>query len=87
MHQHYVEFKEEMEIDVRELSEQSQLKALEATEVALEKKVQRVRAENKEFEIELKQIKDKVADLDNTKAKLEAEIAESEKHIDKFDPK
>ena len=79
LQKHYADLKHEMEIDTKELSEQSQIKALQATKVALEKKIIRVRAENEEFEEERRKVEKKIDELKQTQSKLQSEIDDFEK--------
>lgn len=46
--QHYQEFIQEMETDAKELTEQNQIKSLEATKLALQRKLERNEHETKE---------------------------------------
>lgn len=48
MKQHYQEFIQEMETDAKELTEQNQIKSLEATKLALQRKLERNEHETKE---------------------------------------
>lgn len=51
---HYENLKMEMMIDAKELSEQNKIKNLEAMELALEKRLQRVTQENEDLSLEVK---------------------------------
>lgn len=46
--QHYQEFVQEMETDAKELTEQNQIKSLEAAKLALQRKLERNQNETKE---------------------------------------
>lgn len=72
--QHYEDLKREMSIDTSQLSEQNKIKTILATKLALEKKLDRVKASNSKLKNALQQ---EQADLDgmmDLKDSLEAEI-------------
>ncbi|XP_055378324.1 coiled-coil domain-containing protein 93 [Condylostylus longicornis] len=84
---HYADLKHEMEIDTKQLSEQSQIKALETTKAALEKKLLRVRVENDELEEERRKVQKRIDDQMDMEEKLKIEIKEFEKSEAKSDKK
>lgn len=87
MSKHFSELKKEMSFDTKQLSEQSKLKTLLATKVALEKKLQKMQDDNRALERSLseeKQMVDKVvADSEEIKADIQKfdaiEIKDEEK--------
>lgn len=76
---HYADLKEEMEIDTKLLSEQSQVKALENTKAVLEKKLSRVKMDNQELNQELEKQKLKLQEQEKLEKDLNTEIKEFEK--------
>lgn len=87
LRKHYTDLKYEMESDTKQLSEQSQVKTLETTRNALEKKLARVKAENDEFEDELLKLKNRIDDQKLIEATIQSEIKEFEKTEAKSDKK
>ncbi|XP_049306900.1 coiled-coil domain-containing protein 93 isoform X2 [Bactrocera dorsalis] len=86
MHRHYTELQQEMETDAKQLSEHSQIKMLEASKVALERKVQSNLEENKEIEAELKKQKQQLQQYVERKQELQAEIEQYKAIEAKADP-
>ncbi|XP_055841455.1 coiled-coil domain-containing protein 93 isoform X2 [Episyrphus balteatus] len=76
---HYADLKEEMEIDTKLLSEQSQVKALENTKAVLDKKLLRVKMDNQELNQELEKQKLKLQEQEKLEKDLIVEIKEFEK--------
>ncbi|XP_055919878.1 coiled-coil domain-containing protein 93 isoform X2 [Eupeodes corollae] len=76
---HYADLKEEMEIDTKLLSEQSQVKALENTKAVLDKKLLRVKQDNQELNQELEKQKVKLQEQEKLEKDLMIEIKEFEK--------
>uniref|UniRef100_A0A0K8TQD0 Coiled-coil domain-containing protein 93 n=1 Tax=Tabanus bromius TaxID=304241 RepID=A0A0K8TQD0_TABBR len=87
LQKHYSDLKSEMEIDTKELSEQGKVKALQATKAALEKKLQKVKLENSEFEEELNKHKKRLEEQKAVEMTIREEIAEFEKRESKVDKK
>ncbi|XP_050324260.1 coiled-coil domain-containing protein 93 isoform X1 [Bactrocera neohumeralis] len=86
MHRHYTELQQEMETDAKQLSEHSQIKMLEASKVALERKVQSNLEENKEIEAELQKQKQQLQQYVERKQELQAEIEQYKAIEAKADP-
>ncbi|XP_036344006.1 coiled-coil domain-containing protein 93-like isoform X1 [Rhagoletis pomonella] len=86
MHKHYTELQQEMETDAKQLSEHSQIKMLEASKEALERKVQRNLKENEEIETEFKKQQQQLQKLEEQKQQLEAEIEQYKAIQAKDDP-
>ncbi|XP_069963977.1 coiled-coil domain-containing protein 93 isoform X2 [Bactrocera oleae] len=86
MHRHYTELQQEMETDAKQLSEHSQIKMLEASKVALERKVQSNLKENEEIEAELQKQKQQLQQYVEQKQQLEAEIEQYKAIEAKADP-
>ncbi|CAD7076776.1 unnamed protein product, partial [Hermetia illucens] len=76
---HYADLKSELEIDTKELSEQSKIKSLQATRAVLEKKMTRVKAENQEFISELDKMKAMLEEQKKVEDGLRKEIKDFEK--------
>lgn len=76
---HYHDFKEEMEIDTKELTAQNQLKNLQTTKAALEKKLLKMRDDNKEYELEMNNLKTSLEGQRSKNEAIEKEIKEFEK--------
>ncbi|XP_067634295.1 coiled-coil domain-containing protein 93 isoform X2 [Eurosta solidaginis] len=86
MHKHYTELQQEMETDGKQLSEHSQIKMLEASKIALERKVQRHLKENEEIEVELQKQQQQLQALVEQKQQLEMEIEQYKAIQSKADP-
>ncbi|XP_039956410.1 coiled-coil domain-containing protein 93 isoform X2 [Bactrocera tryoni] len=86
MIRHYTELQQEMETDAKQLSEHSQIKMLEASKVALERKVQSNLEENKEIEAELQKQKQQLQQYVERKQELQAEIEQYKAIEAKADP-
>ncbi|XP_054740279.1 coiled-coil domain-containing protein 93 isoform X1 [Anastrepha obliqua] len=86
MHKHYTELQQEMETDAKQLSEHSQIKMLEASKEALERKVQCNLKENEEIKVELQKQQQQLRLLEEQKQQLEAEIEQYKAIEAKADP-
>uniref|UniRef100_W8BJP5 Coiled-coil domain-containing protein 93 n=1 Tax=Ceratitis capitata TaxID=7213 RepID=W8BJP5_CERCA len=86
MHKHYTELQQEMETDAKQLSEQSQLKMLEASKIALDRKFQSNLKVNEEIEVEKQKQQQQLQVLEEQKRQLEAEIEQYKTIEAKVDP-
>ncbi|CAD7013492.1 unnamed protein product [Ceratitis capitata] len=86
MHKHYTELQQEMETDAKQLSEQSQLKMLEASKIALDRKFQSNLKVNEEIEVEKQKQQQQLQVLEEQKRQLEAEIEQYKTIEAKADP-
>lgn len=73
---HYNDLKMEMSVDTKQLSEQSKIKALMATKIALEKKLQKIEVDNRELERKAEEGKRAIDEMDKEKKRIENEIKE-----------
>lgn len=74
LNQHYEDLKREMSIDTSQLSEQNKIKTILATKLALEKKLDRVKASNGKLKEALQQEQLDLDEMKNLKGSLEGEI-------------
>lgn len=82
---HYADLRSEMSVDVKQLSERSQIKTLETTKLALERKLQKIQEENRAMEKRFAEEKHSV-DLKTAEGKeIKAEIRSFESQDHKSD--
>lgn len=82
---HYADLRSEMSVDVKQLSERSQIKTLETTKLALERKLQKIQEENRAMEKRFAEEKHSV-DLKIAEGKeIKAEIRSFESQDHKSD--
>ncbi|XP_037952581.1 coiled-coil domain-containing protein 93-like isoform X1 [Teleopsis dalmanni] len=79
LHKHYADFKEEMETDAKQLSEQGQFKILEATKTALERKLIRNQKENEELLTEVLKQEEQLKIEEKQRSTLNAQMADYKK--------
>lgn len=82
---HYQDFKREIETDVKQLNEQRQIKALEATRLALEKKMQKNAKDNEELLKKITLEEEKLQINEDKLEELKKEIAVCKNIEDKTD--
>ncbi|KAG4076761.1 hypothetical protein HA402_009107 [Bradysia odoriphaga] len=82
---HYAELRNEMSADVKQLSERSQIKNLETTKLALERKLQKIQEDNRAMEKRLAEEKHSVDLLISEGKDIKAEIRSFEGQDNKCD--
>lgn len=85
--QHYQEFIQEMETDAKELTEQNQIKSLEATKLALQRKLERNENETKEILDLLQQQRELLKNEQQQFEQLTKEIEEYKQVEESVDPR
>lgn len=74
MLKHYADLRSEMNVDTKLLSEQSQIKTLQATKAALEKKLQKIQDDNRTFEKRLIEEQRQIDRLADESKEIKSEI-------------
>lgn len=82
---HYAELRNEMSADVKQLSERSQIKTLETTKLALERKLQKIQEDNRTMEKRLAEEKHSVDLIISEGKDIKAEIRSFESQDTKCD--
>ncbi len=82
---HYADLRSEMSADVKQLSERSQIKNLETTKLALERKLQKIQEDNRAMEKRLAEEKHSVDLMISEGKDIKAEIRSFESQDQKSD--